>query len=513
MSQEHEVKYTLTLKDLLTGKLKSAEHEANAFHGTMSNIKKTALGMVGVLGLAFGGFQVAEYAKVGAEKFHELHLAESQVRAGLESTRGVAGLTFEGLEESAKGLSKQFAFSRAEITDMQAQLLTFPSVTKTTFGDASQSILDMSTRLHKGLNETAIMVGKALQDPARGITALRRVGVNFNQTQTDIIKKLAETGHAAEAQKMILKELQTEFAGSAKAAADSDPLFRYHKTMGAIQMSVGGVVMKLKAGLAPILERVANLFQGSISFMSKHRELLIAIGVAVGIVAGGLLIYETVMVATTVATKLMTVAQWLLNAAFWANPITLIVGGIALLAAGFIAAYRNSATFRAGLMGVWETMKEFARIVVDVFTGVGKVIHGTLTFNPSLVLEGANQTISAIANAGSRMGGAFHKGFTEGMADFAKDHAEEKKTDSPKSLFKKGALPGAGAGSSPTGTGAAAKTVGNKSTTIHVTINGGLAPHMQNTFTTINEGSKKIKEIMTQVMLSAVNDSQIIAGQ
>jgi hypothetical protein len=55
----------------------------------------------------------------------------------------------------------------------------------------------------------AIQVGKALQDPVHGISALRRVGVNFNESQVETIKKLVETGQAAKAQGLILAELNT----------------------------------------------------------------------------------------------------------------------------------------------------------------------------------------------------------------------------------------------------------------------------------------------------------------
>ncbi len=209
------VEYILGLKDEMSPKIEGATGHVKKMEGAFHGLKETALHTIEALGISFAIFKGFEFMHEGIEKMHQLHEAEGQVRAGLESTRHAAGVTFEELEEGARKFGKQFAFSRAEIIQMQSVMLTFPKITKPVFEEASQSILDMATRLHKGLDETAIMVGKALQDPERGITAMRRVGVNFNDTQTEIIKKLVATGHAGKAQKMILEELQTEFAGSA----------------------------------------------------------------------------------------------------------------------------------------------------------------------------------------------------------------------------------------------------------------------------------------------------------
>jgi hypothetical protein len=502
-----EVKYTLSLRDLFTGKIQNAKHATEALGGTMRSMSHLAGGLLAGIGAGFAGMEIVEFVKKSEEEFHSLEQATAQVRAGLESTRGAAGVTFEELEHGAKEAAEQFNYTQSQVADMQAQLLTFPSVTERTFGDASQSIIDMSTRLHHSLSETAIMVGKALQDPARGITALRRVGVNFNNTQTDIIKNLVATGHAAQAQKMILTELSSEFGGSAKAAADADPLFRYKKIMEDLRLTVGEAAMKLQVALAPALIKIATAFKNTIQWMQEHKTLLEFIG---AIVAGALIAYGSylaIVESIALVTKIWAGVQWLLNAAMTANPIGIMIVAIGAAVGAIIFAYKHFAKFRAVLWGVWETVKEFARIVADVFLGLGKIIQGVITLNPSKVVEGYKQTAGAIADAGTRLGSAFQKGFNDGMADFAKDEAAEK-TASPKSLIKKGAtgLPGEA------GKGATAKATGNKSTVINIKIDS-LIKSQTVSVKNVTEGRNQIKELMTQALLGAVNDSQVIAGQ
>jgi hypothetical protein len=87
------------------------------------------------------------------------------------------------------------------------------------FNQATQTVTDMSAALGTDMKKQAIQVGKALNDPIKGISALQRVGVSFTASQKEQIKALVESGDIMGAQKIILKELATEFGGAAAAAA------------------------------------------------------------------------------------------------------------------------------------------------------------------------------------------------------------------------------------------------------------------------------------------------------
>jgi len=66
-----------------------------------------------------------------------------------------------------------------------------------------------------------VQVGKALNDPVQGITALHRVGVSFTEEQKSVVESLMETGDAAAAQQLILAKLERQFGGSAAMAAQT----------------------------------------------------------------------------------------------------------------------------------------------------------------------------------------------------------------------------------------------------------------------------------------------------
>lgn len=176
------------------------------------------IAVAGAAGLAIGSaFAFAQFIRntVDAEK------AQTQLAAALRSTGGVAGQTVAGLNAHAAALQKLTAYEDDAVTASQALLLTFTKIRGDTFNQATDAILNMATAMKQDLQGATIMVGKALNDPILGVTALTRAGVQFSASQKEVIKSLVQTGDVAGAQTMILKELERQFGGSAQAARET----------------------------------------------------------------------------------------------------------------------------------------------------------------------------------------------------------------------------------------------------------------------------------------------------
>lgn len=176
-------------------------------------------------GLAFSGAAAvaiaAETIRTFIRNTIESEAAVAQLNAALKSTGGAAGLSSKQLQDLATKLQGVSVFSDEAIIGAESLLLTFTKIGGKILPDAIATVLDMSTALGTDLKSSSIQVGKALQDPVKGITALSRVGVNFSKSQKTIIADLVKTGQLSKAQAIILKELQTEFGGSAQAARDT----------------------------------------------------------------------------------------------------------------------------------------------------------------------------------------------------------------------------------------------------------------------------------------------------
>lgn len=522
-----QVVYEMRLNDLLSGAVDSASTHVGRLEGAL----KSAKSALGVLGVGFAVFKGIEFVKDGVEAFHSLEQSVAQVKAGLESTKGAAGLTFQDVEESAKSLSKQLPYARKDIMDMQAQLLTFPAITKEVFDQTTQAVLDMGSRTHRGINEISIMIGKAMQDPERGITALRRVGVNFNEQQTEIIKKMVQTGHVAEAQKAILQELSLEFAGSAKAAADADPLFRYNKIMGSIKMTVGEAAVALLHSLTPALESFAKVLKGTIDFMREHWKLLKNIAIAVGtawaafkLIAGAKAIIAGIEFALQgMAASAMgaTTATEGFSLALSINPLVAFATALGSLV--FMFNQIADSADRAN-----QARKDFATndeqtLVMktkDVYKkqGLGDdaAFKKAIEHRKSVLQAQLDETKRQLEATG---GEAAAWKNTESAASKLLDRKADLESrligvgNSTNLIPKKSAAVVAGTGSvAAAGEMSKTKATGTKAVTINVTIQKLLGVENINT-TNLKESAANIGKAITSTMMNAVNDFQIVAGE
>ncbi len=184
---------------------------------------KSALGALGGLAVGYLSFRgISSAIRMMSDEAKEAAIAIAQIEARIKSTGNVAGVSVIGLQAFAAGLQKITSFSDDAILSMQGMLLSFTNVRGRQVEDATLAILDMAAAF-EGLNANAdslqrmaIQVGKALQDPVEGVTALQRVGVRLSDQQKQQVKDFMAVNDIAGAQQLILKELQTEFGGTAE---------------------------------------------------------------------------------------------------------------------------------------------------------------------------------------------------------------------------------------------------------------------------------------------------------
>ncbi len=220
-----------------------------------SGVGKVAGGIA--LGVGIAGAAVTAFGALTVKSFSDSEEQASQLNAVLKSTGGVAGVTASQATELASSLQKVTRFSDETIQSGENLLLTFTNIGKDIFPQATETMLNMSQALGQDVKSSAIQLGKALQDPIQGVTALRRVGVNFNETQRQTIENLVKTGKTAEAQKLILKELEVEFGNSAKAAGKTfaGQLDILKNSFDDLMEVVGGGIVE---ALTPFMDSLVN---------------------------------------------------------------------------------------------------------------------------------------------------------------------------------------------------------------------------------------------------------------
>jgi hypothetical protein len=238
---------------------KSSDSAQNSFGGLIKQGLATATSFaifnVGAKAVGFLKDQLADTITVAIQ--HQQIMA--QTAQVIKSTGDASGLTAQSISDLATSLSQVTPFSEDAIQSGENLLLTFTGIGKDVFPQATKTLLDMSQAMGGDTKSAAIQLGKALNDPATGLTALTRVGVTFSDSQKEAIKSMVAAGNTAGAQKIMLAELQKEFGGSAEAAG---------KTFGGqlqiLQNDLEDTKQKIGTALLPILGQLVTSVAGMV---------------------------------------------------------------------------------------------------------------------------------------------------------------------------------------------------------------------------------------------------------
>ncbi len=157
--------------------------------------------------------------------------ALAQLEAALASTGNAAGLTAQQLLDMAAGFKRSSMLTTEQILAGQTRLLSYTDIVASEFPAAMQIVIDQQQRLGISVEQSAEIVGRALQSPSEAIATLGRQGFKLEDGQKRLLKQLEATGRKAEAQAIIM-DMLTEAYGGAAAAARMNTFAGLLKTVG-----------------------------------------------------------------------------------------------------------------------------------------------------------------------------------------------------------------------------------------------------------------------------------------
>jgi hypothetical protein len=403
--------------------------DSAAFEKQMAGIssKMKAIGdglKVAGAGLTAGlTLPLVKFGQAALGAYQESEKAIAAVEAALKSTGGAAGKTSAQLQEMAAKLQSISTFDDDEIlSKVTANMLTFGNVTGESFDRAQQAALDLSARLGQDLQSSAIQVGKALNDPIKGIAALGRVGVQFSKDQKAMIKALMETGDVAGAQKIILDELFKQFGGQAQAAANT--------TAGAwAQMtnSIGDAMEAVGAIIAPFVKSFAEFIKGLAEAFSSldpsTQQFIVAVGAAAAAIGPlllalgfilpalsalapifGLITAPVAIFVAAIALVSFTLDQFGISFSQQWEAINIAFGGIIEFFGNQIQVFVK--LFQGDFAGAWEAFKVMVsgvmntvvQIVNTLFPGVIATIRGFIQQITQAFVNMKNIAVQAMAD-------------------------------------------------------------------------------------------------------------------
>jgi len=276
---------------------------------------------------------IAALGFTAVKAFDEQAKAIAQVEAGLKSTGNLVGFTSQQLQQMASDLQSKTIFGDEEILkDATSQLLTFTNIAGDQFARTQKVALDLATRLDGDLKSASIQLGKALNDPIANLTALSRSGIQFSKDQKEVIKSLTESGRLAEAQTVILDELEKQYGGSAEAAAKAGTggLKQLANSFGDLQEEFGKIIADF---MPPIIDGFKSMLGVLKNLSPESKELAVKIA-AVAAAIGPVLVILPSLLSGFNAARFAFIS---LNTVMLANPFAIVATGIALVVTGLIA--------------------------------------------------------------------------------------------------------------------------------------------------------------------------------
>lgn len=318
---------------------------------------------------AFASLGLGDVIKDWVTEASEAARISGQLDAVLKSTGNAAGLNAEEIKGMASALQNVTTVDADTITSGQNMLLTFTKIGKDVFPQATETMLDMATSMNGGmtpsaeqLKGTAIQLGKALNDPIAGVTALRKVGVSLTEEQQKQIETMVKSGDIMGAQKVVLGELATEFGGSARAAAQtfSGQMEQMGNRINDVKESLGFALVPLIQSLSGVLGQAIGWFEGLDESTKGMIAQFISATAAVGMLVGGIAFILPLI-----------------------NPFTLLAVAAGAL---FVAFQNNFLGIRDIIMGAFNTIKGvFDQFIVDWTPMVQTALQGLQNaFNTAL---------------------------------------------------------------------------------------------------------------------------------
>ena len=339
---------------------------------------------------SMGGFLVN--AAKGAE---EARIADQKLASVLD-TMGFEDAT-KRVSAYAESLEKTVAVDADVIKATQTKLATFSNLAGTVdeaggaFDRATLAALDMAAAGFGSAEGNAVQLGKALQDPIKGIAALAKSGVTFTEQEKDKIEALVESGDLLEAQNIILKAVEGQVGGTAAASASSFDKMKF---------ALAGVSDTFGEMLLPVIDKLAPKLAEFSAWAQKNKTLLAAVAGVIAGLATAIIGVNVAMKVWRAVTKAYTAVQKVFNLVMGMNPIFLIAIAIAAIVAILIVLQQKFDIFGIAVKAigkafeaVWDAIKfvfdwavENWPLLLAIITGpFGLAVLAVVTFKDSII--------------------------------------------------------------------------------------------------------------------------------
>jgi hypothetical protein len=255
----------LDLKGIQTG-VQQMQREMGKISQTTQRVSNGFQNMGRMIGGAFAVGSIVSFARSATLMAEQTATAKARIDQ-IAKSMGVFGEETQNVTGHIKKYAEDneilLATDRNVIMMTQAKLLTFKELAVTAgqlngaFNRATKAAIDMAAAGFGEATMNAVQLGKALNDPIKGITALTRNGITFTEQEKEKIKVLVESNRMLEAQNMVLSAIETQVGGTAAATADASVKINLH--FKSISRTIGEMLLPAVERLAEKLGNIQRL--------------------------------------------------------------------------------------------------------------------------------------------------------------------------------------------------------------------------------------------------------------
>ena len=387
------------------------------FSQLQSMVQQGMGNLLSILGVGFGLSQAMGLGRESVALAEQSLDAQKRLEATLKATGNAAGFSAEQLFKMADSLSAASTFDDEDIINAMAKLTTFKAVKGDIFERTTKSAMDLSASGFGALSGTMMQMAKAIEDPVRGMTRLRRVGVSLTEEQQKEIATLQKMGDLHGAQAKLLEVVEGQVKGVAEEMAKTDA-----GKLKQLRVQLDNVKETLGTELIPIMNSWMRTKIAVTKAITGTVQALSAINTAMGGLPAAL--FKTV--AATVALR----GAWLLLVKVMQSQF------IKVLIVDLFNLIRSMGLLRIGLMGIVggfalvvmagismgqmneQTTRNFAEAWIRVKRVLLEIAKIILTFLGENVADLVNT--ENLLEAISRVALAFSKIFEGAIANFPK---------------------------------------------------------------------------------------------
>jgi len=305
-------------------------------------LKKAMLPAVGALGGLATGLGLATKAAVEDQKAQDL-LAQ-QLRTSAEATDDAIAAN----EVFISSLSRTFAVADDQLRPAMANLVRSTGSVEAAQG-LMNTALDISAATGKDLETVTLALGKAFNGQTAALTKLDPSlrGVIDSESSMD----------------EITQALAVSFGGAAATAANS-----FEGRMTGLKISMDETKESIGAALLPVLEKMLKILEPLAYWAQENSTVFLIIAGVIGGFAAAIVVANFAIKAWTVATQIATAAQAAFNFVMSANPIALVIIGIAAFVAALVILYKRFEVVREVVDTVFDAIKTGVTASLDFLT-------------------------------------------------------------------------------------------------------------------------------------------------